>query len=83
MTIEEAKNVLVDNSSTFTHKYHAVIAIIYSDDATICDIVDCLGIEGVCAEMAAMRLHFLTSRKRPIDLSGVYLLKDEWADYLD
>ncbi len=82
MNLNEARAVISDNESSFTDLYAAVRVIVDSDDVELSDLVECLTVEGVSAEMAAMKLHLLTGRPRDNGVLGVYLGKDDWERYL-
>ena len=84
MNMTEAKTVLSDSESTLSQKYLAVVAITQSEEASVRDLVDCLEVGGICAEMAATRLHVLTGRERSNDKDlGLYLRPQDWAEYVN
>ena len=70
MEIDKAKAVLLDPDTSFTDKYHAVIAIVSNDRARPEDLVSCLDIGGVSAEAAATKLHTMTGRVADNETTG-------------
>jgi len=83
MNMTEAKMILANADSTFTQKYEAVLVLTQSSETTVRELVACLELGGICAEMAAMRLHLLTGRERPKGQIGVYLDPSDWATYVE
>ena len=83
MNITEARVILADANSTFTQKYEAVRVLTQSSETTIRELVACLEFGGICAEMAAMRLHLLTGRERPEGEIGVCLAPSDWAAFIE
>lgn len=82
MDLSEAKDVIADPEASFQDKYHATNAIVNADAVQPEDLLPCLDIEGVSAEMAAMKLHLLTGRKRDNEPLGVYLDRQSWEQFL-
>lgn len=82
MNLNEARAILSDDASSFTDRYAAVRVMVDSDDVELADLLECLTVEGVIAEMAAIKLHLLTGHPRDNGVLGVYLGKDDWEQYL-
>ncbi len=82
MDILEAKSIIVDAKRSFAEKFRAVKVIVDADNVQPADLLDCLDVEGVSAELAAMKLHILTGRKRDNGPIGVYLDRQDWEEYL-
>lgn len=82
MNINEAKSIISDSESSFTDKYRAVIAIVESEDVQCDDLLPCLDVEGMGAELAAMKLHTMTGRVRDNKPLGVYLDRQDWEEFL-
>ena len=82
MNVSKARAVLADPNSSFSDKFRATAFLTHADGVSFDCLIQCLSVGGVCTEMAAMRLHSLTSRD-PTD-EGVGLITDpeDWREYL-
>lgn len=83
MNMREAKAIVADPKRKFTEKYQAVAFIIAAPNVAPSDLLDCLSVGGISAEMAAMKLHSLTARPLDNKPTGAYLKKEDWQLYLD
>ena len=82
MDIATAQSVIRARESSLTERLEAVRSIAESDEVQPADLLECLDLHGICAELAAMKLHLLTGRARDNGVVGVYLDRQSWEDYL-
>ena len=82
MDDSEARSKLGDPATSFQDKFRAAIAIVKSEKVLVQDLLRCLDIRGLPAELAAMKLHKLTGRPRDSEPVGVHLTRDSWEEYL-
>lgn len=82
MDLAEARSIIAAPNSSFADKFAAASVIVGSESVETIDLLSCLELGGVIAEMAAMRLHMITGRARDHDKLGVYLDRSNWEAYL-
>jgi hypothetical protein len=80
MTHAEASAVIRDVSATFQLHFLAAAALISSAQTTTDDLLICLRLKGLPAELAATTLYFRTGRAQ---VENIFVTDDDdWANYL-
>jgi hypothetical protein len=83
MTLEEAKQAIRNDSSSFSDWVFAAGVLTSSQESSLEDLLACLRRTGLPSEMAATTLYVRTKRPRQDDsIHSIVLDHDDWAAYI-
>jgi hypothetical protein len=82
MTLEQARETVRDSQAPFAQQVEAAGAISESPQAELSDLIRCLRLRGLPAEIAALALYQRTGRPRPQRPSDVVVDATDWSRYL-
>jgi len=82
MTLEEARTQIRRDSAPLERQLEAAAAIAFSKQSELSDLIRCLRLGGLAAEIAATALHARTGRPFSKDQGLLSADADEWTRYL-
>jgi hypothetical protein len=83
MTIKEAKQVIRNDTASFSAWVTAAGVLTSSHESSLDDFLSCLKRKGLPAEMAATALYVRTGRPRSGDsIESLVVDHADWSDYL-
>lgn len=82
MTLQEAKHIILDDSSTFKDWVCATGVISSCTESTLEDLIACLKRRGLPAEMAATALYSRTKRPQADSIENISVNSADWINYV-
>lgn len=82
MTLDDAREIIRDRSSSFPRQVEAAALIAGSKRSELNDLIRCLHLRGLPAETAATALYMRTGRPYSGDVTDFSVEPGDWSRYL-